>query len=862
MVKLPSLELPTNRSVGAGRTPTVSPADATQSIKAAGDILKTASKFVEEQHKSNLADQALEEDNAWKKELFETDTSFDDRTDYEVHQQEHDIKTKAMMDQRLARIPDRELRRDLQGRWDSQRMSSNRQIYRNADKGQKDQRLGRLQKSIGQTRDLVGSVKYPREKVPGLIAEQIDNIDGYVASREISAAEGQRLKEKVINDLVKTWHDLEKVTNHEGHEAFLGNLIKAKKSGALDAYSTRTSNLTGRITSGVAKRPAYGWAKTNKTWQGLGPFERAAAMSLMEANGMRVKDAKNVLGAMINRAANEGEDLGAHVSGEIYEPTRHQSQEARLNRILRSKEYKELLGWAKKRASGEVPDPVKGATHFLASEKTMLDLQRKNPDLYHNWGPFKNSRGVPGKNWTGYNPETRSYEGVVARDGSHAFLAPDGKFNGVVGDGGQAGPKDEQNLVPLPPQMVVGNKITEHLSDVEIQELYEDARREKRGKNLEKYADDTESLKGAIDRIRRGGVLTPEDKAQLKEIEARWIGLGPQYEQRFNGFANKIEESQYYRGALNGKDTISKDISLDGMTAEEMKDHFDTLRKRAAKGKLRDQAIQSRAIDDAVREAKDVLEKRAKDPAASVLKIPAVQEADQDLEQIEGQIVEAEGAFDEARLRLLRRQQIEARLAAQQEVLVATPRAITKSEAKQTYPFVKSAGTDDQFEDLIEKYYLDAVERYGDNEIASKVVSDAYALQVKGPKTERQETFEYVINRMGDTEFTQKDIRQLERVTRDAERYNPDGTRRDAGPRPLPTEAEQKVLRERAGDPNVVEQFRRDYGDKAALDVLYGKKIEPRKEVQKEAKAETSPADAPISYPFPGPPGQQSILSR
>lgn len=140
-------------------------------------------------------------------------------------------------------------------------------------------------------------------------------------------------------------------------------------------------------------------------------------MALMEADGMRIDDARNTLGAMINRSAKSGEDLGAHVSRAIYQPTIEPSQQARLDRILKSPYFSELTGWAQQRAAGQIDDPVGGATHFLAPEKTMLALEARDPRKYRSW-----------RSWTGFDPKTGSYNGVMMRDASHAFLAPDGAY--------------------------------------------------------------------------------------------------------------------------------------------------------------------------------------------------------------------------------------------------------------------------------------------------------------------------------------------------------------------------------------------------------------------------------------------------
>ncbi len=164
------------------------------------------------------------------------------------------------------------------------------------------------------------------------------------------------------------------------------------------------------------------WTTSDPRWLALSPYQRAALMSLMERQGNNTDDALHIIGAMVNRAKKSGADLGEHVGERIYQPSFEPSQEARIDRLLKSPDFQKLATFAQDRWEGRAPDNVSGATHYLAPESTMLALERREPSKYRNWGPR-------GANWTGYDPSTGSYRGVVLRDGSHAFLAPEGRYS-------------------------------------------------------------------------------------------------------------------------------------------------------------------------------------------------------------------------------------------------------------------------------------------------------------------------------------------------------------------------------------------------------------------------------------------------
>lgn len=153
----------------------------------------------------------------------------------------------------------------------------------------------------------------------------------------------------------------------------------------------------------------------NALWQSLSGPQRAAAMALLEANvgnqGINVSNARNALGAIINRAESEGQSLSDHVSRSIYQPIIEDNQLRRLPQILQSPEFQQLTNLAEQRASGKVADWTGGADHYLAHPDVMLALEAKEPKKYRSW-----------RNWTQFNPETNEYDNVVLKDDSHHFL--------------------------------------------------------------------------------------------------------------------------------------------------------------------------------------------------------------------------------------------------------------------------------------------------------------------------------------------------------------------------------------------------------------------------------------------------------
>lgn len=265
-----------------------------------------------------------------------------------------------------------------------------------------------LESSLGQYKDVVGAN-------PDRHGEMGDEGRKLIELSRIPSADKYRLVKKYEKELDKS-----KATAFLMMPKTPENRDRLKAELRLDQEDVPGADVSKTLTSGMSKGKPAGWAASDPTWAKLSPFQKAAAMSLMEADGMDASAARNALGAMINRAAKNGEDLGAHVSQKIYQPTIESAQQARLSKIINSKSFDDMTAWAERRAQGAEPDPVNGATHFLASEKTMLALEAKEPQKYKSW-----------RQWTGFNGS--EYNGVITRDGSHAFLAPEGRHESQPG---------------------------------------------------------------------------------------------------------------------------------------------------------------------------------------------------------------------------------------------------------------------------------------------------------------------------------------------------------------------------------------------------------------------------------------------
>lgn len=392
-------------------------------------------------------------------------------------------------------------------------------------------------------------------------AETYELIDG---NPRLSPVAKAKLKKQALPGLIEEAYRgrAAKARTPEDYKAILDEL----KPDMPDKASSRPLE-QGRVTKGPS-----GWAKHNPTWQSLDPASKAAAMALMEADGADIDDARNALGAMINRAGRSGEDLGAHVSRSIYQPTIEPAQERRLEKLLRTPQFAELKGWAERRMAGQEPDPVQGATHFLAPESTMLALESREPRKYRSW-----------RQWTGFDGQ--AYRGVITRDKSHAFLAPDGTADTSVSDDPNAydGPHPE-----------LTQKQRRHLHNVIVDD---------QNKALAGLREETKTgLASEIEAIRRTGKGSP---VYTKAMETARLLLTPN---QLRDHEIERAEAEYEYQLMGG---------IERLTTDAIADKMQRVKPDPGAGEISYKA-HAKAFDKALRFVDKLQEMRGDDPASAV----------------------------------------------------------------------------------------------------------------------------------------------------------------------------------------------------------------------------------------------------
>ena len=236
MVKLPDLYRNRVKSPAAPRAQTISPQAASMGARSTANAIEKVGNLAETIYEDKVAEMMVDRDLEFKKQLEEANKTFNEDTNYETHQAQHEIMSKALVEQAVAGIPNADAARRFRARVQGQADAANQRIADSALRGLNDQKVARLEGSIRKANDLVRSLDYPKQNIAPLIAEQVANIEGLVRRRTITAREGQRLKDNVINDLVKGWDERERLADPGAHSRFLRDYLKKRGSKAFDAY--------------------------------------------------------------------------------------------------------------------------------------------------------------------------------------------------------------------------------------------------------------------------------------------------------------------------------------------------------------------------------------------------------------------------------------------------------------------------------------------------------------------------------------------------------------------------------------------------------------------------------------------------
>ncbi len=438
-------------------------------------------------------------------------------------------------------------------------------------------------------------------------------------------------------------------------------------------------------------KPSQGYWGGDPAFRKLSPVQRAAAVAILEAgfkNGRIDMDAaRNVLGTMINRASKDGKDLGESVSSKIYQPVTEPAQYARLKDITESPEFGELADLAGRRLSGEMPDWVNGATHFLAPEPVMERLTKEDAGASPTGKPQKY---VEWPNWSGYAKNGGLYGNVMLRDRSHAYLAPEGRHSA--------------RFDPQKPPVQDANTSGE---DGNIPYRFLTPGQRISLTNIARVADRTHATRAVdddLERIRRTGqsLIGADGKTSLDRARASLTE---------NEFARAQAE---WRKAHLEYDAISP---LQGMTPEAAAAHLDELvpGEELAGDSYRD----SWAVHDkAVKAWKAIETQRERDPGLSVNSDPLVKLAYRDAKATK-QVPQPDGTV--ATLPALSPQEqnqkiIDARLAAQARLGIPLDQRspITRGEAERLLGIHDPSKLDEQtFFDRIAAAAKRAEESYG-----------------------------------------------------------------------------------------------------------------------------------------------------
>ena len=468
MVKLPDLYRNRVKSPAPPSARTISPEAASMGARSTAKALEKITKLGEDIYEDRVSEMLLEKDVEFKKRLHEVSESFSQDDNYEVHQSQHEIMTKALVEDAVAGIPNNQAASRLRERLSSQAFSENRRIQDAAVRGMNDKKVARLEGSIKKAGDLAGSLNYPEEKVAPLIVEQVQNIEALVRNRTITAREGQRLKDNVVKDMVKNWDERKRLADPEAHAKFLRDYLKGRGSKAFDAYDDQL--------------PERGSANVSISRNNRG---RAVVKSSSGANFEVGPAYSKRFAGLVNDLEALGLEINPKTSGGYNFRTIDGS-----NKLSKHAHAEAIdINWDKN-ARG-----IRGEIRDVIPEDKIRQIAKK-------WGM------TWGGDWK--NPDDMHFE--IDRGAKSVAVWDPEKVEEVQN-------KKEQSLVELPPNMRVGHELLKNMSDIDIKDMADAAERELKKKATAAGITMTKMRKSDLMSIESTGkpvdgvIVTPEHAA-------------------------------------------------------------------------------------------------------------------------------------------------------------------------------------------------------------------------------------------------------------------------------------------------------------------------------------------------------------
>jgi hypothetical protein len=843
MVKLPDLYSQSRiaSAVSPPRAQTVSSQEASQGTRALQDASEKFTKLVDNERKAYVQAKAMELDAELDNELFEIEKKAKTSTNPEAIEQEFEARSAAAKKKYLEWLPDREMARRLEGRYEQKIGSARRGIFNRTFDLRKQRTIEGYETGVRKSFQNIGDLNFPEERIPQIIMEQNANLRLACESGAINTVDCARIEDKYIKDAVKTWSERKTLKDPGAHTAFLENYLKAKKSGALDAYSKfqpadkgARAKMATMMFDSEARKDGKGRVQIYE----LPPGDGGGSYEVAGINDRFHPEMAAKLAGLVRR--------GNHAEAERQAKAHYQKITDKAGQVVADKgagvEYV-MRDIALNRGHGGAlatlrlalgNDDVSPGNQRAAYAPLTADEKRKlaeaSPEMLVR--QLTMARKIYEDRFAGARPQFR--EGLQNR-----WAKVEREAMGLGATPAEAEPGDRQNLIPLPPEMEVGRELLGKLSDVEVQELLDKTKSQLQKNRTTDYYTKRAAAEGLVGRIKDGFEVPPEMEAEFKQNLEYLDSIGR------GDIANKIRlerrQAEFYRAGQSGKETINKDVKLSEMTPTELAAHEQGLVKLRRKADATESGLRESVNKEIATEIKRLKKLRSEDPAKSVENNTAVRGITEQVKEAQAVIDETlegddaiENEGDIARLRFLRAQKIEARLAEQERIGIGKPRLVTDEEAKDLLQISVTSDDRDAIKKAVNSAFERKLEELGDAKLAAKVVQDAYELIVE--KQERRTIYKGAI----DKALSGENERMVDRQAAiDAQANRLFGAPPETGrPKqlPRPTKADRDLLRQNANNPAYVSNWAIKFEPDAVTKVFNGWYDEVDQRMEDKAK--------------------------